>query len=105
MTAETGQNSKSGIDAGLWGVIPMSRRHPESGSPKEDTQLMGSLVGAICTGRVWLRGRGQSRILGQRNPAKQQNPKDKTTRLGQPYPSVARCCLLLSVTRVDITTL
>jgi hypothetical protein len=36
---ETGQKSKGGIGVGSWGAVEMSK-HPESGSPKEDTQLM-----------------------------------------------------------------
>lgn len=110
MTAETGTEIKSGIDAGLWGVIQMSRRHPESGSPKGRHPIDGIFVGAICTGTLGGCGSvGVDRVASlasETAEAERQDCRqdDKTTRLGQPYPSAA-CCCLLSVTRVDITTL
>jgi hypothetical protein len=59
---ETGQKSKGGIGVGSWGAVEMPK-HPESGSPKEATQLMepspvSTLGSPSC---------GQRRILGPRN--------------------------------------
>src|SRR5690554_2360076 len=56
---ETGQKSKGGIGVGSWGAVEMPK-HPESGSPKEDTQLME----ALPVSTLGPPSCGQRRILG-----------------------------------------